>query len=142
MDLKIDGKVAIVTGAGHGIGRAIAQRLAEEGAIVIGADLEGADAERVIAEVTSRGGKGVALQIDATDEKAVYAMVKQVLTAYRQIDILVNNVGGGGEAALVINLPTEEWERTIAITLRSTFLCSQAVARQMIGQRVKARCVA
>src|SRR4030042_2140677 len=111
MDLKIDGKVAIVTGAGRGIGRASAQRLAEEGAIVIGADLEGADAERVIAEVTSRGGKGVALQIDATDEKAVYAMVKQVLTAYRQIDILVNNVGGGGGAALVIHLPTEEGER-------------------------------
>lgn len=135
MDLKIDGKVAIVTGAGSGIGRAIAQRLAEEGAIVIAADLEGADVERVIAEITSTGGKGLALQIDATDKQAVYDMVRQVLKAYGQIDILVNNVGGGGGAALVINLPTEEWERTIAVNLRSTFLCSQAVARQMIKRK-------
>ncbi len=135
MDLKIEGKVAIVTGAGNGIGRAIAQRLAEEGAIVITADLQGAAVEQVMVEITSKGGKGLALQIDATDEKAVHAMVKQVLTAYGQIDILVNNVGGGGKAALVINLPTEEWDRTIAITLRSTFLCSQAVARQMIKQK-------
>jgi meso-butanediol dehydrogenase/(S,S)-butanediol dehydrogenase/diacetyl reductase len=135
MDLKIDGKVAIVTGAGNGIGRAIAQRLAEEGAIVIGADLEGADVERVIAEITSTGGKGLALQIDATDKQAVYDMVRQVLAAYGQIDILVNNVGGGERSELVINLPTEEWERAIAVNLHSTFLCSQAVARQMIKRK-------
>ena len=135
MDLKIDDKVAIVTGAAHGIGRAIALRLAEEGAIVIGADLEGVDVERVIAEITSTGGKGLALQIDATDKQAVYDMVRQVLKAYGQIDILVNNVGGGGGSALVINLPAEEWERTIAVNLRSAFLCSQAVARQMIKRK-------
>jgi NAD(P)-dependent dehydrogenase (short-subunit alcohol dehydrogenase family) len=135
MELKIDDKVAIVTGAGNGIGRAIALRLAEEGAIVIGADLEGADVERVIAEVTSKGGKGLALQIDATDEKAVDDMLKKVLKAYGQIDILVNNVGGGGGSALVVNLPAEEWERTIAVNLRSAFLCSQAAARQMIKRK-------
>jgi meso-butanediol dehydrogenase/(S,S)-butanediol dehydrogenase/diacetyl reductase len=135
MDLKIDGKVAIVTGAGHGIGKAIAQRLAEEGAIVIGTDLEGAAVKQVIAEIIAQGGKGLALQIDATDEKAVHAMVEQVLTAYGKIDILVNNVGGGGGAALVINLPAEEWERTMTVNLRSTFLCSQAVAREMIKRK-------
>ena len=103
MDLKIDGKVAIVTGAGNGIGRAIAQRLGEEGAHVIAADLNEADAERVIAEITSKGGKGLALQIDATDEKAVGAMVEQGLKAFGQIDILVNNVGGGGGSALAVS---------------------------------------
>jgi len=135
MDLKIDGKVAIVTGAGNGIGKAIALRLAEEEAIVIAADLEGAAVEQVIAEITSTGGKGVALQIDATDNEAVYDMVRQVLESYGQIDILVNNVGGGGGSSLIINLPTEEWERTMAVNLRSTFLCSQAAARQMIKRK-------
>jgi len=135
MDLKIAGKVAIVTGAGNGIGRAIALRLGEEGAHVIAADLKGADAEGVIAEITSQGGKGLALQVDATDEKAVGVMVKQGLKAYGQIDILVNNVGGGGGSALVINLPIEDWDRTIAVNLRSTFLCSQAVAREMIKRK-------
>jgi meso-butanediol dehydrogenase/(S,S)-butanediol dehydrogenase/diacetyl reductase len=135
MDLKIRGKVAIVTGAAHGIGRAIALRLAEEGATVIGADLEAAAAEQVMAEIIAAGGKGLALQIDATDEKAVHAMVKQVIAAYGQIDILVNNVGGGGGSALVINLPSEAWERAVAVNLRSTFLCSQAAAREMIKRK-------
>jgi meso-butanediol dehydrogenase/(S,S)-butanediol dehydrogenase/diacetyl reductase len=133
MDLKIRGKVAIVTGAAHGIGRAIALRLAEEGATVIGADLEAAAAEQVMAEIIAAGGKGLALQIDATDEKAVHAMVKQVIAAYGQIDILVNNVGGGGGSALVI--PSEAWERAVAVNLRSTFLCSQAAAREMIKRK-------
>ena len=136
MDLKIDGKVAIVTGAGNGIGRAIAQRFGEEGAHVIAVDLNEADAERVIAEIISKGRKGLALQIDATDEEAVGAMVEQGLKAFGGIDILVNNVGGGGGSALVVNLPAEDWDKTIAVNLRSTFLCSQAVAREMVKRKV------
>jgi meso-butanediol dehydrogenase/(S,S)-butanediol dehydrogenase/diacetyl reductase len=135
MDLKIDGKVAIVTGAGNGIGRGIALRLAEEGAHIIAADLKGTDAEGVMAEIISPGGKGLALQIDATDEQAVGGMVSQVLKAYGGIDILVNNVGGGGGSALVINLPVEDWDRTLTVTLRSTFLCSRVVAREMIKRK-------
>jgi meso-butanediol dehydrogenase/(S,S)-butanediol dehydrogenase/diacetyl reductase len=135
MDLKIDGKIAIVTGAGNGIGRGIAMRLAEERAVVIAADLSGIDAERVIAEITSTGGKGLALQIDATDEEAVSEMVRHGIETFGQIDILVNNVGGGSSSALIVNLPAEKWDKTIEVNLRSTFLCSRAVAREMIPRR-------
>jgi NAD(P)-dependent dehydrogenase (short-subunit alcohol dehydrogenase family) len=135
MDLKIDGKIAIVTGAGNGIGRGIAMRLAEERATVIAADLNGTDAERAIAEITSTGGKGLALQIDATDEEAVKDMVRQGMDAFGQIDILVNNAGGGSSSALIVNLPAEKWDKTIEVNLRSTFLCSRAVAREMIPRK-------
>jgi NAD(P)-dependent dehydrogenase (short-subunit alcohol dehydrogenase family) len=135
MDLQIDGKIAIVTGAGNGIGRGIAKRLAEERAAVIAADLNGTDAERVIAEITSTGGKGLALQTDATDEQAVSDMVRHVMEAFGQIDILVNNVGGGSSSALIINLPAEDWDKTIGVNLRSTFLCSRAVAREMMPRK-------
>jgi meso-butanediol dehydrogenase/(S,S)-butanediol dehydrogenase/diacetyl reductase len=65
----------------------------------------------------------------------VGGMVSQVLKAYGGIDILVNNVGGGGGSALVINLPVEDWDRTLTVTLRSTFLCSRVVAREMIKRK-------
>jgi meso-butanediol dehydrogenase/(S,S)-butanediol dehydrogenase/diacetyl reductase len=135
MDLKINGKIAIVTGAGNGIGRGIALRLAEERAIVIAADLNGADAEASIADITAKGGKGLALQTDATDEQAVSDMVRQSIETCGHIDILVNNVGGGSSSALIIDLPAEVWDKTIGVNLRSAFLCSRAVAREMIPRK-------
>lgn len=135
MDLKLEGKVAIVTGAGNGIGRGIALGLAAEGATVVAADLNAADAERVLAEITAQGGKGLALQTDATEEAAVSAMVAQSLAAFGQIDILVNNVGGGVDPELLVKLSVAEWDRAMAVNLRSVFLCASAAAREMMPRR-------
>jgi meso-butanediol dehydrogenase / (S,S)-butanediol dehydrogenase / diacetyl reductase len=135
MDLKLEGKVALVTGAGNGIGRGIAQGLAAEGATVVAADLNAADAARVVAEIAAHGGKALALQADATEEDSVTAMVQQSLAAFGQIDILVNNVGGGAGPELLVKLAAAEWDRAIAVNLRSAFLCSSAVAREMIPRR-------
>ena len=136
MDLKINGKIAIVTGAGKGIGRAIALRLAAEGARVVVSDLIGKDAESVAREIAAGGGSSMALQVDATKEEDVGRMVEAALSAYGQIDILVNNVGGGsGGPAVIIKTAPEHWDRTIEITLKSTFLCSRAVAREMVKRK-------
>jgi meso-butanediol dehydrogenase/(S,S)-butanediol dehydrogenase/diacetyl reductase len=135
MDLKLGGKVALVTGAGNGIGRGIAQGLAAEGAVVVAADLKAADAAQVVAEIVARGGKGLALEADATEETSVTAMVRQSLAAYGQIDILVNNVGGGVDPELLVKLSVAEWDRAMAVNLRSVFLCASAVAREMMPRR-------
>jgi meso-butanediol dehydrogenase/(S,S)-butanediol dehydrogenase/diacetyl reductase len=135
MDLKINGKVAIVTGAGNGIGRGIALRLAKEGAIIVAADLDGTDAETVIAEIESAGGKGLALQCDATSEDSVSGMVEKTLASLGRIEILVNNVGGGSGSSLIVHLSAEKFDETVDINLKSTFLCSRAAAKEMMKNR-------
>lgn len=119
MELGIVDKVAIVTGAGHGIGRAIALRLGVEGAAVVAVDVDCAAAEAVVEEVRRAGGKGLALEVDVTDEAAVDGMVRRTIDSSGRIDILVNNAGGGSASALVIKLPTESWDRTIEVNLKS-----------------------
>ena len=135
MDLKIENKVSLVTGAGMGIGRAIALRLAEEGAIVAAADLSGDHANDVVSEINERGGAAMAVQADAASEADTARMVREILEAYGTIDILVNNVGGGGKSALVVKFPVEDWDKTIDVTLKSTFLVSRAVAPVMIENK-------
>jgi NAD(P)-dependent dehydrogenase (short-subunit alcohol dehydrogenase family) len=135
MDLKLEDKVAVVTGAGNGIGRGIALGLAAEGATVVAADLNAADAERVVAEIGAQGGRGLALKTDATDETSVAAMVQKCLADFGRIDILVNNVGGGADPELLVKLSVAEWDRAISVNLRSAFLCASAVAREMIPRR-------
>lgn len=135
MDLKIKDKVAIVTGGGKGIGSAIAKRLAAEGARVVVTDLIGEDAEGAAAEIKTQGGAAMAVQSDATKEADVDSMIQKTLAAYGRIDILVNNVGGGSGSSLVVKFPVQDWDRTIEVNLKSTFLCSKAAARDMIGRK-------
>lgn len=140
MDLQINDKVAVVTGAGNGIGRGIAQRLAREGAVVVTADLNESDAQRVLAEIEATGGKGLALQFDATSEASVDGMVRQTLERFERIDILVNNVGGGTGSSVMIELSAEQFDATLDVNLKSTFLCSRAVAKNMM-QRGEGRII-
>lgn len=135
MDLTLEGKIAVVTGAGNGIGKAIALQLAREGAVVVAADVNAAAAGDVAAEIEENSGKALAVEVDATDEAGVAQMIERALSAFGGIDVLVNNVGGGSGPAPVIKLSAADWDRTIDINLRSAFLCSQAAAREMIKCR-------
>jgi len=133
MDLKIADKVAIVTGAGKGIGRAIALRLAAEGATVVVADVAAKDGEAVAAEIARQGGKGRALQADATKEADVNGLVRMTMEAHGRIDILVNNAGINiPEPALEVS--EEHWDRVLDINLKGLFFCAQRVGRVMVEQ--------
>jgi len=135
MGNTLQGKSAVVTGAGRGIGRAIALRLAVEGAKIIVTDLKKEDAQNVASEIISQGGESIALQSDATKELDVDKMIRQPIEAYGTIDILVNNVGGGSGMAPVAKTIIENWDKTIEINLKSTFLCCRAVAQVMIPRK-------
>jgi meso-butanediol dehydrogenase/(S,S)-butanediol dehydrogenase/diacetyl reductase len=130
---ELDGAVAIVTGAARGIGRAIALRLAREGAAVLLADLDEEDASRVVAEIVEAGGQARAQRVDVTRALDVEAMVKTAMAAFGRLDILVNNAGIGAVAPL---LETNEkvWNAVMDANAKSVLLCSQAAARQMIAQ--------
>ncbi|MCX7981727.1 MAG: SDR family oxidoreductase [Syntrophales bacterium] len=136
MDLKIKGKIAVVTGGGNGIGRAIAIRLAEEGARVVVVDIAGEDAKRVAKEIVEKGGDAFAIEADATQEEKVNEFIRQTIEKFGTLDILVNNVGGGGGGPVpIVKTTTESWDRTIDLTLKSAFLCSRAAAPEMIKKR-------
>jgi NAD(P)-dependent dehydrogenase (short-subunit alcohol dehydrogenase family) len=135
MDLKIKNKIAIVTGGGNGIGRAIALCLAAEGTQIVVTDLRRGDAQNVASEIVAKNGKAIALQSDAAKELDVGRLVRESIEAYGSIDILVNNVGGGSGMAPVAKTLIENWDKTIEINLKSTFLCCRAVAQVMIPSK-------
>jgi len=135
VDLKIKGKIAIVTGGGRGIGRGIALRLASEGATVVVPDLTAEDAERVVVEMIAQGGSGMALQANAADEKDIERIIEKTKEAYGAIDILVNNVAGGTGPVPIARMAVADWDRVIELTLKSTFLFSRAMAREMIPRK-------
>jgi len=129
----LEGKTAIVTGGAHGLGRAIALRLAEDGADVMVADLLGGDAEAVAAEVRTRGRRAVSYEVDVSDSGAVSGMVMATVEVLGCIDILVNDAGVSGESPL-LDMKESFWDRVMGVNLKGNFLCSQAVAREMVAR--------
>ena len=132
---KLDGKVALVTGACSGIGHAIAELYAREGAAVGIIDLDGAKADTVVKDLAERhGAKTAAAQADVSDEAAVTAAIGTIVEALGEIDILVNNAGMDTTHTLD-GMPTEMWDRMIDVHLKGTFLCTRAVLPAMKRKR-------
>src|SRR5581483_4897962 len=130
---ELDGKVAIVTGGGRGIGRAIALRLAREGAAVVVADLNETNAANVAREIQAQGGAASAHAVDVTQKDQVERMVSETVARYGHLDILVNNAGIGAVAPLM-DTDEKTWDALMAVNAKGVLLCSQAAARQMIKQ--------
>ncbi|RJR46250.1 MAG: 3-oxoacyl-ACP reductase FabG [Desulfobacteraceae bacterium] len=132
--MRLGGKVAIVTGAAQGLGKAYAMRLAEEGAQIVAADI--LDASAVANEIISNGGKAIAVRTDVTNEKDTKEMARECIERFQRIHILVNN------AALFVALNKkpffeisgEEWDRVLGVNLKGAFLCCKAVYPYMKQQ--------
>lgn len=131
---RLDGKTALVTGGGQGIGQAYAHALAEAGADVAIVDLNPTTAEQVAAEVRERGRRALAIVADVTRAEDVQRMVDTIVAAWGKLDIGVNNAGVGGWADAEA-MSEAEWDRVITINLKGVFLCAQAEARVMIPRR-------
>ena len=130
---ELDGQVAIVTGAGRGIGRATALRLAREGASVTVADINEANAKGVAEEIESTAGTAHPVTVDVTNKSDTERMVSETVARFGKLNILVNNAGIAIIASL---MDTDEatWDALMNVNAKGVLLCSQAAARQMIDQ--------
>jgi len=130
----LDGRVALVTGAGKGLGRTIAGALARAGADIVAVSRTPADLEAVAAEIAALGRRSVRIVADVGDEGAVQAMVEQALAGLGRIDILVNNAGIEGVAP-ALEIEVADWDRVMAVNLRGPMLCCKHVGPHMIARR-------
>jgi NAD(P)-dependent dehydrogenase (short-subunit alcohol dehydrogenase family) len=138
MKLRLEGRVAIVTGGGHGIGKAYARRLADEGAKIVIAEIDAAAARGVAEQLTADGHQALAVPTDVAERASVDEMARRAVAAFGRIDVLVNN------AAIFATVPMSrapfdqidpsEWDRMMAVNLRGTWLASCAVIPQMRKQ--------
>ena len=134
--LDLTGKVALITGASSGIGRASAEMFAACGAAVaINYHRNEAGAEGARAKITEAGGRAVTLQADVTRTEDIRALVKRTNDELGPIDILVNNAGSLIERLKILELTEERWDEVINLNLKSAFLCSQAVAASMMERK-------
>ncbi len=131
---NLQGKVAIVTGASRGIGRAIALRLAAEGARVAVTATTPAGAQKTAEEISAQGGEALPLAVNVADADSVTEMVQQVLDHFGGIDILVNNAGITRDN-LLLRMTSEEWRQVIEVNLTGVFHCIKAVTKTMMKQR-------
>jgi NAD(P)-dependent dehydrogenase (short-subunit alcohol dehydrogenase family) len=132
MDLKE--KVAIITGARRGMGRSHALALARAGAKVVVSDISLEDCQKVVEEIKNQGGEAITAKCDVTKKEEVEAMVKKTMDKWRRIDILVNNAGIVQQIPF-LEMKEEDWDRTLDINLKGSFLCAQAVAKEMAKQK-------
>ena len=130
--MRLQGKVAVVTGAGRGIGKAIALRMAAEGAWVVVSDLNGASCQTVQKEIESLGGRALAAACDVGRRQDVEAMMGQAAVAFGRIDILVNNAGITRDG-LLADLTDAQWDEVLNVNLKAMFVCGQTALKYMTG---------
>lgn len=128
-------QVAIVTGGGINLGKAISLRLAREGMNVVVAGITPEELQATVREIEGLGRRGLAVNMDVTREEEIAAMVKRVMDEFGRIDVLVNNAGVIGPTAPVAEVSRADWEQTLAVNLTGAFLCARAVLPAMIEQR-------
>jgi 3-oxoacyl-[acyl-carrier protein] reductase len=128
------GRVALVTGASQGIGRACAMRLAKSGASVAAAARNREKLEEVVGEIAAAGGQAAAFALDVADEEQIKAVFKAVIAQFGKIDILVNNAGITRDQ-LVMRMKRADWDAVIQTNLTSAYLCTQQVTSSMLKQR-------
>ena len=139
--MKLDDKVAIVTGGGQGIGQGIVHCLAEEGADVAVVDINGDNDRKVASEVKALGRKSLAIEADVTDSKKIAQLVQETIDSFGKIDILVNNVGGTGKiyaaktSLRFIDQKDAEWDETFALNLKTQVLMCRAVVPHFLKQK-------
>ncbi len=134
MTSMLKDKVALVTGAAQGIGKAIAKRLASEGANVVVCDMNEALAQQTATELAALGAKAVGMKVNVTQAQEAQACVDKVIDSFGRIDILVNNAGITRDG-LLMRMKEEDWDLVIAVNLRGTFNFIKAVSRSMIKNR-------
>lgn len=133
--MGLENKVAVVTGASRGIGRAIALELAAQGAkVVVNYSGSAAKAEEVVTEIKQAGGEAIAVQANVADADSVQALMKTAVDAFGSLDILVNNAGITRDN-LLMRMKEDEWDDVMNTNLKGVFLCTKAVTRQMMKQR-------
>ena len=131
--IDLSGRIAIVTGASRGIGRAIAQQLARQGATVVAA-ARGENARPVAAEIVAAGGRAEAVSLDVTESGAAERLVAATVEQHSRIDVLVNNAGIARDQ-LLLRMKRDDWDAVLATNLTAAFTLSQAVLKPMIRQR-------
>ncbi|MEM6849845.1 MAG: SDR family NAD(P)-dependent oxidoreductase, partial [Pseudomonadota bacterium] len=128
---RLEGRVAIVTGAGSGIGERTAHTFAREGAHVVVADKNAPAAKAVAAAITDDGGRGEALTVDVADAQASHAMIDGVVERHGRIDVLVNNAGYG-IGGTVVETSEADWDAIMAVNVKGVFLASKFAIRHMV----------
>ncbi len=131
--MRLEGKVAIITGGARGIGYATVEKFVKEGAKVAIADISKEEATKVANDLKTKGHQAIGISVDVTKEDQVKQMVEDTLKEWGQVDILVNNAGIIMDAQLY-KMTTEQFDRVIDINLKGTYLCARAVIDQMIVQ--------
>ena len=130
---RLDKKIALVTGAGSGIGEHIARLFAQQGAHVILADIRADAAERVTAEIRAAGGSARVQQLDVAEESQVESAIEQVAATEGRLDVLVNNAGIS-HVGNILETSLQDWERVMSVNAKGVFLCAREGVRQMLAQ--------
>lgn len=132
--MRLHEKVAVVTGSGRGLGAAMAERLADEGARVVVVDIDGEAARQVSESLTKQGHDNLAIACNVADRAQVSALFRQVTDHFGHLDVLVNNAGITRDAAF-LKMTDDQWNQVIDVNLTSMFICTQEAARYMVEQQ-------